>query len=1713
MKLNGKNIITDSDVTVLERNSTLADILKQQDTEISQLKSNVKWLYKYGGVGSGSGGGNGSGDNNKRWYILVDVNGTSFQASAVDDGTTASGNLILNGEGSYPITVQVVRPNGGSFNARITYFNGVTSTMTDKLTTDNEWFISKNIILRSNNQVSVRVTDGEYTAIINISYISAPYKFKLELAKEDGSFTWPGASDDMYITDIEKDGLCAKFTYDIGVEVATDENGVKNGVTYYTTDILGNKSEPKVLDLSAGQQGSIMLPLIDDPKFLTDNSNAASYAFSLNIQVVTNAGGTSSTEQLGVSFNLIPGTLYLKIIPNLGTFYTLPQSEPGYVYTPGPKGFTVTPYFGLNEGKQIQVSYYLDHTVDEIKSNSSILPVDGPRIITERVPVSNMATIELLTNQDEEITEHVVVFKATCGNNVAYFTYYLYVKELDTGLNWYPDSLNTTTYTNYFRTQQDTVGFQNWPNATSNTLNMTINSEVEPVVTCERVADAVYDMMFSVGILYSEINNTNSPIISITGNMEDSSERYIHIFPNKIVLSADINATSGNNLTCYIPQVPYSEFTAASDKYHLITFYRRLLTKKASEGTYEVMVYVDGVLDGVYRDWFTTSPKYNQIIFRRANYYVNFCELSYFPHSINSGVHSDYLNDANIVRYWYTYQSKKLSKTNFPTNILNVFETGVKLSSDVRTLNMPILTDTVEAICSSAKIPILLFTTEDGSGASFVDWYTSSYLETANIPSRDVKVYYASPTDNNVSEITTSGCKFKIDIQGSTTRSYRCKNLELTIENNSQDSGIKYLFSPNFNPDDPNSFLPESSFTLKADAVDSSHSNNTTMGDFINAVTTHFSDRDQSYNQEGPYTEHVKNCLCGFACLVFIQVTAADNTQTTYYLGIYNFNLGRNSLFNLGYVNTKGLTEAICVTQTGTGLQKGFNVYMLNTDKCDYNPKVFACEIANNGSYYDFSQYHETVLFPDPKVDDKGNRYDSGGMFDDIKSGLEKSEYEGILKDAVKSVAKAGGFIFNTLKKTFTNHSHGYSWADEYNVSMNAVPDYRQQHARVFETGQDVYTLVETIPDANMTDLDECVNALADQYYDNPDGLVPYIDYQSLLEYYTICMAFGLFDSVQKNLTLRSFNKRRFYLAFYDMDTCLGVDNSGDDADYFAFSDYWVSSEQILDKEDHNKKPIIRPSEITIYRDFTYNGVKGFDIPSTYLFAIAKYAYLFNTNMGGDNEFTHPADDSINLMAPADLWATWRQAGGILETAQKFIDNFYVHHMNNVDECMFNYNYRSKYFAQWSNSADDRTAGYDSTNIKKFKGRRIEYVRQWLSGRFHIMDAYFNLPKSVSPIMYRKDDKWLPVMSNSGVVLNDVLINDTLKTAVNNNPDVYVVHSIFDDAQRWSDIISLNVQSRDYSPVFIIPSGGNIARYLLTTGSTTYNIYYQTQGFNAINIAGSSSWTYLENINSITGACTIKSNNLEMLTGTSGTITSFTIVMPAIKYISLTSPNYSGSLKLANDGTTDYPNLGSVTLSNTAIKLEADNLTSLNEVIYHNGKSGGSIKITNCPNIKTCQLSGTFDTINITHIGYNINWTTVNCASVIVKNKAGTTRPGANTFTMANNTMVTSVDIEGFDTINITNCPKLKKVLISGKPTSVTINPPSGVYNLVDVEINAEALTYLNLYNNQNLDTIKLTSNPSNVTELNLNNTKITSIAYPSGTVTDFLDLRPFEKL
>jgi hypothetical protein len=134
-------------------------------------------------------------------------------------------------------------------------------------------------------------------------------------------------------------------------------------------------------------------------------------------------------------------------------------------------------------------------------------------------------------------------------------------------------------------------------------------------------------------------------------------------------------------------------------------------------------------------------------------------------------------------------------------------------------------------------------------------------------------------------------------------------------------------------------------------------------------------------------------------------------------------------------------------------------------------------------------------------------------------------------------------------------------------------------------------------------------------------------------------MAFGLVDSVQKNLNIKTWNGRTFGLYFYDMDTALGTSNSGGDTSYFCFSDYWKTDiTEYRDEEgnlvlDSNGNPVYKNSGVKVYRDHYPEDKSlpsGYDIPSTYLFAISKYAACFERELSS-------AEKTITLISPQSL--------------------------------------------------------------------------------------------------------------------------------------------------------------------------------------------------------------------------------------------------------------------------------------------------------------------------------------------------------------------------------------------------------------------------------------------------------------------------------------------
>jgi len=190
--------------------------------------------------------------------------------------------------------------------------------------------------------------------------------------------------------------------------------------------------------------------------------------------------------------------------------------------------------------------------------------------------------------------------------------------------------------------------------------------------------------------------------------------------------------------------------------------------------------------------------------------------------------------------------------------------------------------------------------------------------------------------------------------------------------------------------------------------------------------------------------------------------------------------------------------------------------------------------------------------------------------------------------------------------------------------------------------------------------------------------------------------------------------------------------------------------------------------------------------------------------------------------------------------------------MKGIDELMFNYNFRAKYFREEINSTYDEESS-------RFRGRSIGYIKDWLNKRFHILDAYFNL--AANKEIYISDgynySQTLNPISGYQIVYEQYPLN-----TLDYSSDVNINKSIFGETNSISGDIDIIVQAPDYTPV-IASVGRTIYRYLLQESSNKYNIKIRNVGTNKVVFGGSSMWTNIDSINSLAqGNVTIVSDKL-----------------------------------------------------------------------------------------------------------------------------------------------------------------------------------------------------------------------------------------------------------
>lgn len=1630
MRLNdSQKIIGEDDILLSDGKSTLSDKLSSINDDISSLKSNVKWIYNYGGVGSGSGGSEGGGSTKQ------------FSIYATLDGVQLNGQYItLDGVGNHTLAIRINNPNGATFNVNYTYYT--TSSSGDRVkqsrsqivSIENSYKMEVVINLNSNDQLTIEATDGESTQQANCNYITQAYTFNESIINNSGEkYAISDGRYEIFASSGKNYGVNFKIDYTISVTA-----DISYSYQLGTNTPITGKIEDK--------NNSLQFAL---PEEMFEDQNAGLYNITFIVELIPE-GQEKITVEKTVLISIIPKDLYVLLTPEEGKIYDQQQTSEYYEYRPGYVTFNYRVYQGQNQGR----SYTINATLNDLQV------------------VSGLSVIERQSNSFKTLPTagwNKLVIKAT-GDTMYEKTFYFYMSQSTTVLNWFKDSSAWTQY--YYRMTSTSNEF----NAYKGDLNIQQSATKSPIKISgltppNTTGDGATNTHIAIGLQYYEANNDEATIFNF---YNDGDTPIISIKQDTTTINGDAG------IKYYIPQ---EEDIDASDvnKYHLLQIYSNYVKTINNTPYYEISLYIDGILEASTSSLssITMMPKVLEICSTNCN--INCIDIDY---SQPSGTNNNC--DYDVYQYYLKYcQSIKMQDIASEVNMLDdLYNFTIDTNGRVSTSN-----SNINNIASKSEVPVLMLTYQyTGDAEDFMKSLEASYSEDGGSSQAEPDMIVAAQYSGGGQQLQQISfpdgytAQFRLKLQGSSTKGYRVKNFTLGIENTDEASEDIYLYSPNFDKNDSRSFLPEQKFTLKADVVDSSHSNNTSCGRFINTVCTPFSESIQGLS--GKFKTHVKNCLEGFPVLVFFNLVSTNpSTQEQdiryYYLGVYNFNLGRDSYYNLGYKSPAIFGDENTLQDAGSS---GFTFFSMTKDDNNFLPGIGVAEIQGGSKYFDFSQYDSSILFQKAQ---QGSRVDTTYMFGDIvhSSALTDGDLQSKIQTLVQYTALGGGYLFDWLKKVRGEQTDGYSAEklDEdgnyTNESLNQVPDYTKQYVRTIDAqGTSIFTHSKTINKGSSTDLNKLIIPNSDT------GTLAILNYQSVSEYYTICMVLGLVDSVMKNLNIKSWTcndkeNTTWYTAFYDMDTCLGINNAGNNTNYFAYSDYWNS------KETLEGKNTVVISNAEIYRDFSPAsiGENGFDVPSSYLFAVAKYA-------------RHIFDSDYTKYYPQELYAKWRSNTvnsktneGVLRNADQFVENFYSNALGSVNNLLISYNYRSKYFSLTNNTI------WNSVDFTKFKGTRIEYVRSWLNGRLHIMDAYMNINQNaITGIQYLEDNTWKP-LTQDGANITDLSYSEQYNLA--NNDDIEVLKSIFQQGGQpgiqLSGKFDFKIKCPEYSPIqiysptgIILNSIGGGDNYIQISGDTTGNQRYT--------FGGSQQWSYLSNINFIntTDSASITSSKLQILNGTSGAFNGIAITDPAIEEINLTSPSYKGTLTLEQSST--YPNLRSVNISKSGMSLTLNNLNLLSVSTAGLNNSGGSVSIANCENLSSVNFQNTtVKTFSFTNIPASVNKidaSTIKANSIVMACKST-----GGTFKMYNNTTVETLDLSGFESIDIQNSTKLNKIIIkqgdehSSSPKTITISGcTNSKLSIASVEASAKA-GYVDL------------STFNTVSVLNIsNNTGITHLICPT---------------
>lgn len=478
---NGKGIITDQDIVLTNKEigTTLNDKLVSQDSKIAKLESNVKWMYKYGALGSG--GGNGSGTKVKQSFIAISEDGRQLT-----NGMTIS--KYAKGKGlTMDFTIKVYGGGTDAFQISFVYGASTITKLKQNVSADNAFtYTFHNVPLNENGQLTISVLNLSTQTPINsganqtitVNYIVDPYRFNYYFVNGDNPVDFSKVygkyeplNNSIFMTSTAKaGGIMGCIDYSIAVDFTNLTISYK---PWFGPDITitGDNLKKHGYDIIKGKPGRIYVPLIFELDKSTgefikeDNLYGYKYIETIpylknpenakyvqtSVDISANFAGSVEAEHVpdlqSYQDNLVPDILYLKVTTAGGVLYDSAENAnqassdetKGEKFAPGSLVFSCTPFMGTLDNTR---QYRLTSTIYNVTKDES----------TGKFDISNVPLISQTISPQDQTQTNLLITESNAGIKYVSFTlellnsmipieplrvgYFINIRSFTTAFNW-----------------------------------------------------------------------------------------------------------------------------------------------------------------------------------------------------------------------------------------------------------------------------------------------------------------------------------------------------------------------------------------------------------------------------------------------------------------------------------------------------------------------------------------------------------------------------------------------------------------------------------------------------------------------------------------------------------------------------------------------------------------------------------------------------------------------------------------------------------------------------------------------------------------------------------------------------------------------------------------------------------------------------------------------------------------------------------------------------------------------------------------------------------------------------------------------------------------------------------------------------------------------------------------------------------------------------